>query len=74
MTATVKNKQPTRRPRGPTRYPDLMGAALLIGYHHSHLARALNGERNAAHVAAALEAIGHPLAVIAQQRLAQHPS
>lgn len=63
----IKTSKTARRPRGATRYPDLIGASKLTGYDHTHIARALNGERNAEHVAAALREVNHPLASIAEE-------
>ncbi len=68
---TMNAKSIKRRGRGPTRYPDLMGAARLVNYHFSHLARCLDGERCPARVAAALKLVNHPLAAQAEAAVAR---
>lgn len=64
MPPTVHKIKARRRP---CRFPDIGGAAKMIGRSREHLYFVLTGARKSARVVADLHAAGHPLASVAEQ-------
>lgn len=58
---------PKCKSRRPCRFPDIAGAAKLIGRSREHLYFVLTGARQSARVVADLQAAGHPLAAVAEK-------